>query len=106
MIPELTHLQFLVLTILLGSTRTGSCVREQLAEHGIEKSLAAFYQLMARLEEGGMVTGWYEKKVIDGQTIKERHYEITAPGVRSLGRTRDFYAAAMAGVKLAAEPGT
>jgi DNA-binding PadR family transcriptional regulator len=93
MLPELTHLQFLVLSILMGSKLTGRQVREELEKSGVRKSLAAFYQLMARLEDGGMVSGWYEQVVVDGATIKERHYEITGHGLHCWNRTRDFYTA-------------
>ena len=92
MLPELTHLQFAVLSILMGSKLSGRSIREQLASvAGVRKSLAAFYQLMARLEDGGMVTGWYEQVVVDGVTIKERNYEIRAHGMRCWNQTRDFY---------------
>jgi DNA-binding PadR family transcriptional regulator len=94
MLPELTSLQFAVLSVLMGSKRTGRYIREKLAEQGVRKSLAAFYQLMARLEEAGMVRGWYEKVTLDGQVIKERHYEIVAHGESCWNQTRDFYAAA------------
>ena len=96
MLPELTHLQFAVLSILMGSKRTGRHIREKLAEQGVRKSLAAFYQLMARLEDAGMIKGWYEQVTIDGQTVKERHYEILAHGVRCLEQTRNFYLATAA----------
>jgi hypothetical protein len=91
MLPELTGLQFSVLTILMGARRTGRYIREKLAEQGVKKSLAAFYQLMARLEEAGMVRGWYEKRTIEGQVVKERHYEIVGHGLRCWEQTRGFY---------------
>lgn len=101
--PDLTRLQFLILSILMNSRRSGRFVREELAKNGEKKSLASFYQLMARLEEAKLVKGWYETKVIDSQTVKERFYEITATGARSLERTWDFYArsAAVAGLPVA-----
>ena len=92
MTPSITDLQFLVLSILLNSKRSGREVRKEMAEHGVKKTLAAFYQLMSRLEEAGMVRGWYETKVIDGQTIKERHYEISGNGISAWEQKRDFYA--------------
>lgn len=92
--PELTHLQFYVLSILISGPRPGRYVRQQLHTQGQNKTLAAFYQLMNRLEEAKMVRGWYETKVIDGQTIKQRHYEILGHGARCCESTRDFYAQA------------
>lgn len=94
MLPDLTHLQFSVLTALMGSRKTGRHLREELAQQGVKKSLAAFYQLMSRLEDADMVRGWYEPVVVDGYTVKERHYEITGLGQRCWQRTRDFYAEA------------
>ncbi len=96
MLPDLTHLQFLVLTALMGSERSGRCIREELAKQGVKKSLASFYQLMSRLEDAKMVTGRYEHKTIDGYAVKERHYEVTGLGQRSWEQTRDFYAQATA----------
>src|SRR4051794_27224023 len=92
-LPELTHLQFLVLSILLDAERSGRYVREQLAEQGVRKTLAAFYQLMSRLEEAGLVEGRYVQEVIDGIPVKERHYRITGEGIGAWKRTRDFYLA-------------
>jgi DNA-binding PadR family transcriptional regulator len=107
MLPELTHLQFLVLSLLLNGERSGRYIREQLAKQGEKKTLAAFYQMMARLEEGNMVQGWYETNVIDGQTVKQRYYRILAHGVTCWERTRDFYreSALAAGSPLVPEAG-
>ena len=90
-LPDLTHLQFLILGILMDSELAGKEVREQLAKAGIKKTGPAFYQLMARLEDSNFVKGWYDEKVIDGQRIKERRYKITSGGVRACHQTRDFY---------------
>ncbi len=76
----------------MDAPRPGRHVRAELHKQGQKKTLAAFYQLMNRLEEARMVKGWYETKVIDGQTIKERHYEILGHGARCWQSTRDFYA--------------
>ena len=51
MIPRLTHLQFLVIGILLDEAATGKQLRAMLKTHGAKKSGPAFYQLMARMEE-------------------------------------------------------
>ncbi|MHC4178705.1 MAG: hypothetical protein ACYSWU_14435 [Planctomycetota bacterium] len=97
MIPELTHLQYLVLTILMGSEQSGRHVREELEErYGHKRSLASFYQLMSRLEDAGMVKGCYERKTVEGHTVKERRYEVLGHGIRAWERSRDFYANAAA----------
>ena len=90
-LPEVTHLQFLVLGALKDSELPGRLLRDVLAEHGARKSLAAFYQLMMRLEDAGFVAGWYEQQVVDSQLLKERHYKITAAGVAAWQSVVDFY---------------
>jgi DNA-binding PadR family transcriptional regulator len=92
-IPRVTHLQFLILDSLTPASRSGRELRATLAEHGARSSLPAFYQLMARLEEDGLVTGWYESRP-DGW--KERHYELTDAGRREREAVRDFYRTALA----------
>lgn len=104
-IPDLTHLQFLILSVLMGSEASGREIRAELAKQGQTKSLAAFYQLMSRMEEAELVEGWYETRVIDGQTVKERNYRILGHGVDCWNRTNDFYAEAalLAGPRLRVE---
>lgn len=91
MIPDLTHLQFLVLTALLDRELSGRELRQRIADEGQKKSLAAFYQLMARMEDAKLVKGWYVAKVIDRQGVKERRYKILGGGMRAWESTRDFY---------------
>ena len=92
-VPKLTHLQFLILGMLLGGTRSGKSIRAELDEGGSPKSGPSFYQIMARLEDEGFVGGWYDQKVVEGQIIRERHYEVTALGRATWQGTRDFYQA-------------
>ena len=90
-LPELSHLQFVVLDALSGSVKRGKKLREDLAELGVKKSGPAFYQLMARLEEGKFVKGWYEQEIIDGQIIKERHYQLLGNGIKAVNQMKVFY---------------
>ena len=91
-LPPLSSLQFSVLAALGAAPSNGRELRRALRERGVRRTLAAFYQLMARLEDAGFVDGWYEQEVIRGQLIKERHYRITAAGAVALQATRKFYA--------------
>jgi hypothetical protein len=91
-LPELTHLQFLIMGALLDGEQSGQEVRNQLAKSRVRKSGPAFYQLMARLEDARFVAGRYDQKIIQGQIIKERRYKLTGPGVRAWQNARDFYA--------------
>ena len=90
-LPDTTHLQFLVLTGLGGRQRSGREVRDHLRKHRVRKSLPAFYQLMARLEEAKLVKGWYEREEIDRQIVRQRWYKVTASGLRAWNSARDFY---------------
>jgi DNA-binding PadR family transcriptional regulator len=103
-IPDLSHLQMLVLESLGPQKRSGRDLRQRLAQSGIKRSGPAFYQLMARLEEAGLVEGEYSQKIVEGQIIKERWYRVTGEGARAARHTRDFYSRwlpAVAGLHLA-----
>jgi len=95
-LPSITHLQFAVLAQLLADEQPGRQLRRGLARLGERRSAPAFYQMMARLEEAGLVSGRYDQRVLDGQLIKERRYRVTAAGLRAWERTRDFYEAQVA----------
>jgi DNA-binding PadR family transcriptional regulator len=94
-IPDLTHLQFLVLSILRTGARTGRQMRKALARHGVKRSAPAFYQMMARLEDAAFVDGEYDQKILDGQIIKERRYTLSAKGEAAWSATRAFYTDAL-----------
>src|SRR3954453_19437281 len=94
-IPEITHLQFIVLGLLRSGDKTGRHVRRALARHGVRRTAPAFYQMMARLEDARLVTGEYDQKIVDGQIIKERRYSLTPPGEAALTSTRAFYSDAI-----------
>jgi DNA-binding PadR family transcriptional regulator len=98
MIPNITHLQFLVLASLMDGELSGQELRAELAKHGEAKTLAAFYQLMARLEELKIVKGRYEQVVIGDQRVKERRYEIVAAGRRAVDKAVEFYVSSGAAI--------
>ena len=90
-IPDLTHLQIVVLAALMDGERPGRHVREKLAESGKAMSGPAFYQLMSRLEDRCFIAGHYDQKIIAGQILKERIYKITVQGIRAWKDTHGFY---------------
>lgn len=90
-LPELTHLQFLVLGVLRADGQPGRAVRDALAGYGIRRTGPAFYQLMARLEKDGLVDGWYEQISVGDQAVTERRYRITADGKKRWNEARAFY---------------
>ena len=66
-------------------------IRDVVAEYGVRRTGAAFYQLMARLERDGLIDGWYEPVIVGDQAVRERRYRITADGTRAWRQTRQFY---------------
>ncbi len=76
----LPHLQFAVLGVLGAGDLPGREIRSELGQLGVDKSGPAFYRLMARLEESGLVEGRYEQEVVSGQMLRERRYRATAEG--------------------------
>ena len=90
-LPPLSHLQFLALGVLLSADEPGRVIRDVVADYGERRTGAAFYQLMARLERDGLVSGWYEPLVVGDQTVRERRYRITAAGKTAWRQTRAFY---------------
>lgn len=90
-LPRLTHLQFLVITLLKSGAARGRDLRGRLKKSGVRQSGPAFYQMMAVLEDAGFLAGWYEQQVVDGQIIRERHYKILAAGKKAWLESRDFY---------------
>lgn len=89
--PPLTDLQFIVLQVVAARERSGREIRDALLQEGERKTLAAFYQLMSRLEDGGLVKGRYVRIEVGGQSVNERRYKITDSGLRSWHTTREFY---------------
>ena len=90
-LPVLTHLQFLVLGVLLSGQQSGRAIRQTIEQYGIRRSAPAFYQMMARLERDGMVDGWYEQVKIGDQAVTERRYRSTAAGSKMWERAYAFY---------------
>lgn len=63
-----------ILRLLAPGERSGRELRQLLAAQGIRLSAPAFYAMMAHMEDDGLVTGWYEEKVVEGVAIRERRY--------------------------------
>jgi DNA-binding PadR family transcriptional regulator len=80
-----------VLGLLRAGQRPGRAVRRALARRGIARTGPAFYQMMARLEDAGLVAGEYDQKIVGGQIIKERRYTLTPRGDAAWTSTRAFY---------------
>ena len=96
-LPSVSHLQFLVLSVLRSGEHAGRALRRVAAGFGVRHTAAAFYQMMARLERDGLVEGWYDQVQVGDQAVKERRYRITQRGVRAWGEARTFYDALTVG---------
>jgi DNA-binding PadR family transcriptional regulator len=90
-LPDLTHLQFLVLGVLRSEEQSGRTLRDALAGYGIRRTGPAFYQLMARMEKDGLADGWYEQITVGDQLVTERRYRITGDGKKRWNEARAFY---------------
>jgi DNA-binding PadR family transcriptional regulator len=90
-LPAITHLQFLVLGVLLAGEQPGRAIRDTIAAYGVRRSAPAFYQMMARLERDGLIDGWYEQITVGDQAVTERRYKIKPPGSKLWSQTRAFY---------------
>ena len=91
LLPDISHLQFLALGVLLDGEQPGRAIRDAAAGFGFRRTAAAFYQLMSRLERDSLVEGWYEQVKVGDQAVTERRYRITAAGTRAWKETRAFY---------------
>ena len=90
-VPKLSHIQFMILTLLRSEDASGKQIREALHRAGVRRSGPGFYQIMSRMEDAGFVRGKYRQEIVDGQIIRERSYEIAASGRRACRDSRDFY---------------
>ena len=91
-IPKATHSQFAVLSILRDEERWGRDVRAALKADGYSSTNASFYEMMDRMESGGLVEGRYEERDVLGQKFKERRYKITGEGIAAMDEVAAFYA--------------
>ena len=98
-LPEITHLQFLLLSVLGSAEMSGRELRAALAKEGVGKTAPAFYQLMARLEEQKLVKGWYVSRDVDGHRIRERRYKLLGAGAHALAAAWGFYQARSAAAR-------
>ena len=90
-LPDVTHLQYLVLAALREGEQPGRAIRKLIAAFGVRRSVAAFYQLMARLESAELVEGWYSPIMVGDQSVNERRYRITAAGRKAERQAQAFY---------------
>lgn len=91
-LPTISHLHFLVLATLADGKRSGRFMRQLLSQKKVERTGAAFYQMMAKLEKDDLVQGWYVERIVGDYPVKERHYQLTDKGITAWRQAFDFYA--------------
>ena len=92
-LPRTTHQQFAVLNTLKDGEQWGRDIRAALKSQGYASTNASFYEMMDRLETGGLTEGWYEEREVLGQSFRERRYKITAAGIAAWEEVAAFYTA-------------
>jgi len=97
---DLSQLQLAVLSQLLSGDVSGREIREALRGLGWKKSMPAFYQLMARMEDSRLVKGSYVAKTVNNYKVRERRYKLTAPGQRAWNDANSFLGKLNLGVVL------
>lgn len=92
-VPELTGLQFLVVSILFEGEKTSNQLREELMDRGYTGSRVAFSRLMGRMIKGLIVTYAFWEETFEGRDNLERQYRyrVSNLGVMLWKMARDFY---------------
>jgi len=90
-VPDLSHVQFFVLESLMVCPLSTKQLRSELHGVGWARSKPTFHELTKRLEERGLIHGFFERKFVGYFVIRERHYEITTAGVRAYHEAQAFY---------------
>ncbi len=96
-VPELTGLQFLVVSFLFDGEKTSNELRAELRRRGYTNSKPAFSRMMKRMIKTAIVTyGCRDEDKGDGSTsedLNSQHiYEVSDLGVLLWRAARDFYA--------------
>jgi hypothetical protein len=93
-LPDLTHLQFLVLDLLIESESglSASQLRESLNQHGEPRAGPKFYQLMKRLVKEGLIDTWSQSFDVGGGVVNRTYYKQTDLGHTFWYSTLRFYA--------------
>ena len=65
-------------TKVLGTSSMPGCeLRAKLwCPPNMRLGLVRFYYWMAQLEDAGVIEGWYQTEVIDGQSVRQRWYRV------------------------------
>ena len=89
--PSLTLYQICILNAIGHSELKNVKLREILDNQGFKQKVAGFGDTMRRLEKKGLVTSRFSQSVVNGHTIKEKHFKISGKGMVSLFKAKNFF---------------
>ena len=90
-LPEITALQFALLSLLFSGEKTARQLHGQLQRFSGPRTAAAFSQLMSRLQEAAYVDALRATRSAHGRTVPECRYRLTDLGLIVWQATRRFY---------------
>lgn len=86
----LNEKQLSIIGVLFEGECSGRELRQSLKELGRKQGGPAFYRMMSRLEDSGLVEGRYEVVELDeNQSVRQRRYSLTGKGIRSFEKVLD-----------------
>lgn len=106
-LPQVTHLQFLVLDVLLRQSEgtSATTLRTELKQHGQGREGPKFYQMMRRLAQTGMIESWSEHFDVGGGEVERTFYRATDIGRMAWRLTVEFYAVRVRAMETLCDPG-
>jgi len=101
-LPELTHLQFLIIDILRQELEgtPARFIRQKMDNAGVERQRPVFYNAMARLVERGLVEAWTEVFDVAGEDVSRTHYRTTPEAEKAWKFTHQFYSSRAQAAKI------
>jgi len=89
--PPLTHLQFLVISLLFTGPKTSLQLRQLLKDRKIKISAPALSRLMTRLQWTFQIHREHTIQTTGGASTRTCTFTITDHGLKSWAQTRQFY---------------
>jgi DNA-binding PadR family transcriptional regulator len=80
-----------ILSILDRGERSGRRTRQCLDQCGYRMSGPDFYGITARMEDDGLIEGWYVSRMIDGHKTMQRFHRITDKGRKALEESKSTH---------------
>ena len=90
-LPEITALQFALLSLLFEGEKTGRQLREELKRCNGNRAAATFSRLVGRMQDAAYVHAEVCPRTAAGRTVRECRYRLTDLGLIVWKATRRFY---------------